>query len=281
MTAGPDDRLLLRPDCASCAGLCCVALPFARSADFAVDKPAGMPCTHLTGDDRCSIHSDLQARGFRGCTVFDCLGAGQQVTQRTLGGASWRDGPGTARVMFAGFATMRALHELRWYLAEAVARTSDQPQHGTARALADEVRALADGDAATVARTDLGRLQARVGEVLAAVSAALRSADRGADLARQDLAGADLRGRDLRGASLRGALLLGADLRGVDLTRADLLGADLRGADVRGADLADALFVLPPQVAAARGDAATRLPAVVTRPTTWPAAGTIALSSEI
>ena len=31
----------LQADCAHCFGLCCVALPFARSADFAVDKPAG------------------------------------------------------------------------------------------------------------------------------------------------------------------------------------------------------------------------------------------------
>ncbi|MFD2352498.1 hypothetical protein ACFSTC_29280 [Nonomuraea ferruginea] len=30
----------LKADCASCSGLCCVALPFSRSADFAVDKAA-------------------------------------------------------------------------------------------------------------------------------------------------------------------------------------------------------------------------------------------------
>jgi hypothetical protein len=34
-----DPTATLRADCGSCAGLCCVALPFARTADFAIDKP--------------------------------------------------------------------------------------------------------------------------------------------------------------------------------------------------------------------------------------------------
>ena len=41
--AGDDDRALLHADCARCAALCCVLPPFAASADFAIDKPAGRP----------------------------------------------------------------------------------------------------------------------------------------------------------------------------------------------------------------------------------------------
>ena len=62
-------------DCADCFGLCCVALPFARSADFAVNKPAGKPCSNLQSDVRCGIHA---ARGFQ--TVKDHL----RYTGRTL-----------------------------------------------------------------------------------------------------------------------------------------------------------------------------------------------------
>lgn len=36
--AGADAAPEVRADCSRCFGLCCVALPFARSADFAVDK---------------------------------------------------------------------------------------------------------------------------------------------------------------------------------------------------------------------------------------------------
>ncbi len=73
----------------------------------------------------------------------------------------------------------------------------------------------------------------------------------------------------MRAADLRGALLIGADLRSTDLRMADLLGADLRGADLTGADLADALFVTGPQLTAARGDEATRIPEPVPRPAHW------------
>ena len=82
----------LQADCAQCFGLCCVALPFAASADFAIDKAAGSPCRNLRTDYRCGIHTELRQRGFNGCTVYDCFGAGQKVSQVTFGGADWRSG---------------------------------------------------------------------------------------------------------------------------------------------------------------------------------------------
>ncbi len=111
----------LRADCSRCAGLCCVAPAFARSSDFALDKPAGTPCPHLDATFRCGIHTRLRERGFPGCTVFDCLGAGQQVVQVTFGGRDWRREPELARPMFAAFGVMRALHELLFLLDEAAA----------------------------------------------------------------------------------------------------------------------------------------------------------------
>jgi uncharacterized protein YjbI with pentapeptide repeats len=81
-----------------------------------------------------------------------------------------------------------------------------------------------------------------------------------------------LRGAGLRAANLRGAYLIGADLRGADLRGADLIGADLRGARLAGADLRGALFLTQAQLDAAGGDAATRLPAGLTRPGHWQAA---------
>lgn len=62
---------------------------------------------------------------------------------------------------------------------------------------------------------------------------------------------------------------MAADLGGADLREADLIGADLRDADVRGADLTGALFLTQAQLNAARGDAATVLPAGLSRPAHW------------
>jgi hypothetical protein len=45
-----DWRQQLRADCRRCVGLCCVAPAFVASADFALDKPAGRACPHLSAD---------------------------------------------------------------------------------------------------------------------------------------------------------------------------------------------------------------------------------------
>jgi hypothetical protein len=139
----------LHADCANCFGLCCVALPFAASADFAADKDAGVPCTHLRDDFGCGIHDRLR----------EPLRAG---------------------------------------------RADCAPPF-----------------------------------------------------------------RRFCGASLRGARLIAADLRGADLCSADVIGADLRDADLSGADLRGALFLTQPQLDAARGDMATRLPPGLNRPVHW------------
>ncbi|MCS0635412.1 pentapeptide repeat-containing protein [Streptomyces sp. LP05-1] len=266
----------LRGDCADCFGLCCAALPFARSAEFAADKPAGRACGNLRTDFRCGIHSRLRESGWTGCTVYDCFGAGQKVSQVTFGGRDWRAHPETAPLMFAVFPVMRQLHELLVHLTEVLALKPARSLHGEARRLRDETErltALAPGELARLDvgphRGEVGALLLRAGELARAGTPGRKKNRRGADLM-----GARLKGADLHGAGLRGAYLIAADLRGADLRRADLLGADLRDARLGGADLTGALFVTQPQLNAARGDARTRLPEGLARPAHWtPAAG--------
>ncbi len=265
---------MLRADCSACFGLCCVALPLTASADFAIDKAAGVPCPNLADDFRCGIHATLRETGFKGCTVFDCFGAGQQVSQVTFAGVGWRDRPASATSMFDVFAVMRRLHELLWYLTEAVARTDPG-------GLRDELEsALVDTERATrgtpeeVLATDLAGRRGSVDVLLTRTSAAVRSTVGGRSRSKRfrpgaDLMGAELRNADLRGTDLRGAYLIGADLRRADLRCADLIGADLRDADLRGADLSTALFVTRHQVTSARGDATTRTPASLEHPSHW------------
>ncbi len=266
-------RADLRADCARCFALCCVVPAFAASADFAVDKPAGTPCPNLRADFRCGIHSKLRERGFPGCTAYDCFGAGQRVAQRTFGGRDWRADRAGAPVMFAVFPVVRALHELLWYLTEAVALPAAAPVHDEARRLVAEIDRYADGDPQQLLALDLPALRERANALLTRASELVRAAAPvGAQLRGADLVGAQLRGAGLRAANMRGAYLIGADLRGADLRGADLIGADLRGARLGGADLRGALFLTQAQLDVAGGDAATRLPAGLTRPGHWPAA---------
>ena len=274
-TASDSGRPGLRADCARCFGLCCVAPAFAASADFAVDKDAGQACAHLGTDFRCGIHRDLRQRGFPGCTVFDCFGAGQQVAQVTFGGRDWRQEPATAEQMFEVFNIMRQLHELLWYLTEALTLEPARPLHRQLGVALDETERHTRSGPDAVLALDVAAHRREVDVLLLRTSELVRDGARGRRIDRRgaDLIGAALRGADLRGANLRGAYLIGADLSGADLRLADLIGADLRGADLRGADLRDSIFLTQFQVNAAKGDVDTRLPSSLTRPPHWSVPG--------
>lgn len=273
------DRSRLQADCESCFGLCCVALPFSASADFAIDKNAGHPCPNLREDFRCGVHDRLRPLGFRGCTVFDCFGAGQKVSQSTFNGQDWRQNPSSAKTMFEVLPVMRQLHELLWYLSEALTMDAALPIRDELRKAFDETERLADLDAEALLRLEVASHRADVNGLLLHASELARAASRhkaqrppkhkkaigrGADLI-----GAKLRGADLRSANLRGAYLIAADLRDADLRGADLIGADFRDADLSGADLTDALFLTQAQLNAAKGDARTKLPPSLSAPSHW------------
>ncbi len=259
----------LHADCGSCAALCCVVPAFARGADFALDKPAETACPKLQADDRCGIHPVLRDRGFPGCTVYDCFGAGQHVTQTVFPGLDRHDRVELHQVATV-FLVVRALQELRWLVREA--RALDLP-----RALTDELAEVDDelvrrveGTPEQLRAVSVDVVRARVNPLLTRASEhARRSVRRSRDLRGADLVGAGLAGADLRGASLRGAALLGADLRGADLRLADVTGADVRGAQLTGADLRGALFLTQAQLDAARGDATTRLDGALLHPAHW------------
>ncbi|MEU6235212.1 pentapeptide repeat-containing protein [Kitasatospora sp. NPDC047058] len=264
--------LTLVSDCGSCFGLCCAALPFSAGADFAVDKSAGTPCRNLQTDFTCGIHARLRDSGFQGCTVYDCFGAGQHVSQVTFGGRSWREDPANAARMFEVFPVVRQLHELLHYLTEALALAPARPVHAELRRALEETGRLADGTPDEILAVDVPAHRQAVAELLLKASELVRAAvPRRREHRGADLFGARLRGADLRGANLRGALLVAADLSGADLRLADLIGADLRDADLAGADLTEALFLTQAQLNAARGDAGTRLPESLVRPAHWPA----------
>lgn len=254
-------ELELVADCSKCFGLCCVLLPFQRESGFGITKGSGTPCHHLQPDDGCGIHDSLREAGWPGCAAFDCFGAGQQVSQVTYGGRSWRDHDDLGE-MAAVLSVMRQLHEMLAHLTEVQRRSPADD----AAAMRDELLALTHADAQTLLRADLDEVRARVSPALREATVRLHGPGRPMP---DDLAGADLRAADLVRADLRGTMLIAADLRWADLARADLLGADLRDADVRGARLAEAWFLSQAQLNTTRGDAETTVPDHLARPGHW------------
>jgi uncharacterized protein YjbI with pentapeptide repeats len=264
------DCLSLRADCENCFALCCVAPAFSVSADFAITKSAGQACPHLLSDFRCGIHTCLRQQGFRGCAVYDCFGAGQKVSQITFGGQDWRQAPQTAKQMFEVFPIMRDLHELLWYLTEALTLQPAHPLYDDLSLALSETERLTYKSPEALKELDIVAHRRDVNALLQRASESVRAEVwQKKDFRGADLIGASLKGANLRGANLRGAYLIGADLRGADLRMADLTGADFRDADLRGADLTESLFLIQSQLDAAKGDTETKLPPSLIRPTHW------------
>lgn len=269
----------LQADCERCFGLCCVSLSFAASVDFAQDKEAGQPCTNLRSDFRCGVHTSLRKLGFRGCTVFDCFGAGQKISQITFSGHDWRQAPDSAKQMFNVFPIMRDLHELLSYLNEAITLDVAHSIHPELRSALIETQQLTLLPPDSLHKVDVATQRAKINVLLLQTSELVRTEvqrklkntakhnkayGRGANLI-----GANLRGADLRGANLRGAYLIAADLRNADLRGADLIGADFRDTDLRGSNLTESIFLTQAQLNAAKGDASTQISPAFTRPAHW------------
>lgn len=121
-------------DCAACEAVCCIALPFDASEDFALDKPAGEPCPNLAPDHRCSIHDELLVRGFPGCVAYECYGAGPRVTRL------FSNSP-DVHARHEAFLVLRVVHELLWLLTEAT-RLVPESQTALAAEVAEEIAAL-------------------------------------------------------------------------------------------------------------------------------------------
>lgn len=230
------ERLDLRADCERCFALCCVAPAFSVSADFAINKPAGQACPHLQPDFRCGIHTGLREQGFRGCTVYDCFGAGQKVSQVTFGGRDWRQAPQTAKQMFEVFPIVRDLHELCWYLTEALTLQAAGPLHNELRVALQETNRLAQGSPHALLGLDVAAHRRDVNALLLQTSENARSEIRH--------------------------------------TGADHRGADLIGAKLEGADLTGSIFLIQPQLDSAKGDDKTRLSPSLVRPGHWSSSGT-------
>ncbi|MDR3596299.1 pentapeptide repeat-containing protein [Clostridium sp.] len=270
----------LQADCGKCFGLCCVALYFSAAEGFPINKDAGRPCINLQDDFRCSVHNDLMKKGLKGCRAYDCLGAGQRVVQVTYCGYhDWRQSQETAKEMFEVFIIMRQLHEMLWYLMEALTLEFEQDMKDKINSKINEIENLTHLSASSLIKLDLIVTRVGVNALLLQTSELVRKKvlnNRTVSLKYKktfggglDLIGKDLRKQNFRGANLSGSYIIAANLKGVDLSFVDLLGADLRDADLSGANLSKSIYLTQAQVNTAKGDVNTKLPNYIVRPMHW------------
>jgi uncharacterized protein YjbI with pentapeptide repeats len=264
----------LSSECESCFGLCCVALPYAKSADFAQDKEGGAPCSNLQGDFRCRIHNNLRTSGYKGCTVYECFGAGQKVSQVTYQGIDWRQIPESAKEMFEVFPIIQQLHEMLLYVNEAMGLKGAEELYHELSAAYENTEQLTFLKPAELLALNIPEIRTSINELLLKASELVRKNVRSnkntKKLQRGSMfLGAKMRSADLRGANLRGALMIAADFREADLRDCDFIGADMRDTDFRGADLTGSFFLTQAQVNSAKGNKHTKLPSGLKRPDHW------------
>ncbi|MDS0525673.1 pentapeptide repeat-containing protein [Clostridium sp. SHJSY1] len=269
----------LKINCQKCFGFCCVALYFSASEGFPTDKAAGNPCINLEPDFSCTIHKNLSEKGLKGCTAYDCFGAGQKVAQVIYNGQNWRQNPELSKEMFQVFLIVRQIHEMIWYLSQAFIIEKNDSTKEKLMKLIREMESITYLKSNKIINLDIELYRDKVNPFLKKASEFVRSKvyngqrntlkHRKTIAGRLDLIGKDLRKINLRGADLRGSLLMAADLRGNDLSGADFIGADLRDADFRGANLSRSIFITQNQINSTKGDSNTKLPKELSRPTDW------------
>ena len=160
----------LKSDCSKCFGLCCVALPYGKSSDFLYYKDAGVPCRNLCSDYRCSIHAELREKGFRGCVSYECFGAGQLVSQNLYQGHDWRNHQELSGEMFDVFTQVQQLHEMLWYLRQALNLKETKPFQSDLKKIYNETVQLTQNTPDEIINLDIAAHRNIVNEFLVKTS---------------------------------------------------------------------------------------------------------------
>lgn len=269
----------IKIDCKKCFGFCCVALYFSKSDGFPINKESGKPCINLQRDFKCSMHSDLRKNGLKGCTTYDCFGAGQKVAQGTYNGESWAATPELSKEMFDVFLIMRQLHEMLWYLTQSFVMIESCNLKEKIKLIIDETIDFTELSPKSILKIDVEGHRNRVNEILKQASKEKQQkifqlkqpTDKNKKVLSSgyNFIGANLTKTNLIGANFAGALLIAANLKNTDLSGANFIGADLRDTDLRGADLEYSIFLTQQQVNSAKGNASTKLPRELVTPSYW------------
>ncbi|MEA5010685.1 MAG: pentapeptide repeat-containing protein [Angelakisella sp.] len=259
----------LQSNCSACTGLCCTLLYFAKDDGFPYDKPAGEPCRNLAPNWQCMIHDDLRQKGCRGCTSYECLGAGQRTVamcQQAEKKQDVVDDISLAQV----FERLRCLHLMWWYLEEVSCLLPAQSLWHQAEDLLQKTKEMTQSDVDTLLKLDITEHQMEVNKILHNCWESVQSLceKRGAKK-RWDYVEKCLKGKNLCGHDFAMSLLIAADFSECSFYGANLLGADLRDCNLKGSDLSECVFLIQPQINAARGDKNTLLPARLKRPGHW------------
>lgn len=253
---------LLQAKCEHCSGLCCVALYFSKMDGFPQDKRAGLPCRHLQQDFRCDIHDSLAKHKLKGCLAYDCFGAGQYVTQQYFNHKTWHD-EACAEQMFYVFSLIFQLHQIRFYLMEALRFVFKENEEKAIQLCLCENKKICLLEPLLLTQAKVDQHRERVNILLKRCIADLHLAKRKDCIAKQ------FRNKDMSKYDFSGQLLIGSNFNSAKLEGSVFLGADTRDVDFSNVDLRNAYFLSQGQVNGAKGNRNTLLANHLCYPSSW------------
>lgn len=258
----------LKINCEKCSGLCCVALYCMKIDGFPANKETGVPCQYLRPDFRCDIHAKLGSKNMRGCLAYDCFGAGQKVTQNCFPKVDWKNNPDHANEIFQVFQIVFQLHQMEWYLLEALSLTDDEHLKSDIKSFISENERLTSLSLDEILNLNIESYRLDVNKILKQLSSMIT-------VSSNEKNGKDYLGQNFKYANLNYkdfsmALLIAADFEGCSLLGTNFLGADMRDANIKNTDLSSSVFLTQMQINSAKGNANTKLPYRISRPISWP-----------
>lgn len=258
----------LKINCEKCTGLCCVALYYIKTDGFPANKEIGVPCKHLMRDFRCAIHASLARKNLRGCLAYDCFGAGQKVTELYSSYVTWKSNSEKAEEIFEVFQIVFQLHQMAWYLFEALRFMTEKLLTENIEALLLENEQLSNQSPEAILRLDIEEYRSRVNQALEQTIKIIAIGSF-PNIQKKDFLGRNFKRANLDGFDFSTALLIAANLEGCSLRRTIFLGADMRDANIKNTDLSACIFLTQMQLNGAKGNKNTKLPKNLLRPVSW------------
>lgn len=258
-------------DCMKCCGICCVALYYAAAEGFPCDKKAGVSCKYLRKDHQCQIHDKLFEKKLKGCMTYDCLGAGQFVTQKIYQGKTFQEEPSIKEQFFKVFYKTEALFQMRYYLLQAALEESALPIRAHIDELLAEHDEMVSQEAEAIVNLSLTAYQDKVNALLQQAMDLTHEAlhQKPKRVHQNFYLGKHFKGADLTGKDFTVAVLIAASLEGCKLKGASFLGADMRDTNIKNTDLSESLYLTQRQINAAIGNQQTKLPSYLVHPSSW------------
>ena len=156
---------------------------------------------------------------------------------------------------------------MAWYLLEALSLASDETLKADIDELIMKNEQMTAYTSYELIHLDMEEYKANVNKVLKQISNgnAIFSSDKNS----KDYFGKNFRHANLDRRDFSMAMMIAANFEGCSLKGTNFLGADIRDANIKNTDLSECIFLTQMQINAAKGNSNTKLPANLSRPSSF------------